>query len=302
MGGILLVFSEFWDSSTNQASFGIDYYNQILAPFGIQCEQRGIGIGSGDYGEVYGPSTGSVAENYTLMEGVGSLYILQGSTLSVNPAISNARGLFWEDSDKTHAIVAAADYGSGHVYAISDGSTLYDEILYDAIRFGADNLRLLRNLASIIIPESPRIYDVILDRGDFGEPANVTAYVFDDDLQVVSMSVISPTGVNITGTVTESLGYKFSTSFTFNSGGFYTVSVIATDSAGHIRIFQKTILVPVDVAEDFFIQAVTYSLLGIVASGLIYTGYQKYGSGRTSKKRTNQDSEEEWEVPPPSIE
>ncbi len=300
MGGTLLVFSEFWDSSSNQASFGIDYYNQILEPFGIQCERRGIGVGLNGYGEVYDANTGSVAENDSLMTGVNSLYIVQGSTLSVDTSI--ARGLFWEDAEKTHAIVATSDYGKGHVIVISDGSTLYDEILYDAIRFGADNLRLLRNLAASIIPEAPRIYDVILEHGDFGEIANVTAYIFDDDLDVVSMNIISPSGANITGVVTESLGYKYSTSFVFNSGGFYTFTVIARDSSGNEKIFQKIVLISVNAVDDFFVQAVTYSLLGIVGAGLIYTGYQKYFTGRKPKQKTIPSNEDEWEVPPPSIE
>ncbi|TFG33733.1 hypothetical protein EU527_06825 [Candidatus Thorarchaeota archaeon] len=301
-GGTLIVLAEFWDAATSQASYAIDDYNLILQPFGIQCERRGIGVGPGEYGEVFGPSTGSIVENDTLMEGVESLYIILGSTLSVNSSIANARGLFWEDSDRNHAIVATAEYGSGHVYVIGDGSTLYDDILYDAIQFGADNLRMLRNLASAIVPDAPRIYDVILEKGDFGEPANVTAFVFDDDLDVVSMSIIGPLGTNITGSVTESLGYKFSTTFVFNSGGFYSFRVTAIDDEGNVKIFQKTILVPVDAAEDFFVQAVTYSLLGIVASGIIYAGYQRYGVGRRAKRRDESGYEEEWEVPPPSIE
>ncbi|TFG34153.1 hypothetical protein EU527_04705 [Candidatus Thorarchaeota archaeon] len=301
-GGTLIVLSEFWDASISQASYAIDYYNLILEPFGIQCEQRGIGVGVGEYGEIYDANTGSIAENHTLMEGVESLYIILGSTLSVNSSIANAQGLFWEDSNKTHAIVATAEYGSGHVYVIGDGSTLYDDILYDAIRFGADNLRLLRNLASAIVPDAPRIYDVVLEKGDFGEHANVTAYVFDDDLDVVSMSIIGPLGTNITGSVTESLGYKFSTTFIFNSGGFYSFRVAAIDDAGNVKIFQKTILVPVDAADDFFLQAVTYSLLGIVATGIIYSGWQRYGAGRRGKRKTDSGDDEEWQVPQPSIE
>ena len=301
-GGTLLVLSEYWDSSTSQASYAIDDYNLILEPFGIQCERRGIGVESGDLGQVYDASTGSIAENDSLMEGVDSLYIVQGSTLSVNSSIANARGLFWEDSAKTHAIVATADYGLGHVYVIGDGSTLYDDILYDAIRFGADNLRLLRNLAAALVPDAPRIYDVVLTTGEFGESANVTAYVFDDDLDVVSMSVFNPAGVNISGIVTESLGYKFSSSFIFNSGGLYTFQVVAEDDSGNVRIFQKAILIPVNAVNDFFVQAVTYSLLGIVGVGIVYAGWQRYGAGRKGKRRPDTSDDEEWEVSPPSIE
>ncbi|MGY5857787.1 MAG: S8 family serine peptidase [Candidatus Thorarchaeota archaeon] len=301
-GGTLFVLSEFWDSSTQEASFGIDSYNDILEPFGIQCERRGIGVGVGDLGLVYDSSTGSVAENDTLMEGVDSLYINIGSTLSVDPSVSNARGLFWEDAAKTHAIVATAQYGSGNVLVVSDGSTLYDDILYDAIRAGADNLRLLRNIASAIVPEAPRIFDVVLNRGEFGEPANVTAYIFDEDLDVVSMSIIGPQGNNITGVVTESLGYKFTSSFTYTSGGFYSFLVVATDASGNERIFQKVILIPVDAADDMFIQTVIYSLLGIVAVGLAYSGYLKYKPKRRSRPRQFEPKDDEWEVPPPSIE
>lgn len=301
-GGTLFILSEYWDSSTQEASFGIDSYNEILEPFGIQCERRGIGEGLGGLGLVYDASTGSVAENDTLMEGVDSLYIITGSTLSVNTSVSNARGLFWEDAAKTHAIVATAEYGSGNVIAVSDGSTLYDDILYDAIRQGADNLRLLRNIARAIVPEAPRIYDVILNRGEFGEPANVTAYIFDDDLDVVSMSIIGPAGNNITGVVTESLGYKFTSSFTYTSGGFYSFRVVARDESGDERIFQKVILIPVDAADDVFIQTVIYSLLGVVAVGLAYSGYLKFKPKRKRRPVHVEPKEDEWEVPPPSIE
>ncbi|MCK4568394.1 MAG: hypothetical protein KAU48_13900, partial [Candidatus Thorarchaeota archaeon] len=224
------------------------------------------------------------------------------STLSINSSVSNARGLFWEDAARTHAIVATAEYGSGNVIVISDGSTLYDTVLYDAIRADADNLRLLRNIASAIIPEAPRIYDVVLTTGEFGEPANVTAYIFDDDLDVVSMSIIGPLGNNIAGVVTESLGYKFTTSFDYTSGGFYSFRVVASDASGDIRIFQKTILIPVDAADDVFIQTVIYSLLGVVAIGLGYAGWQKFSSDRKSRPKRIQPKEDEWEVPPPSIE
>jgi hypothetical protein len=301
-GGTLFVLSEFWDSATETATFGIDSYNEILEPFGIQCERRGIGVGSEGQGRIYNAFLGSAVENDTLMEGVTSLYIILGSTLSINSSVSNARGLFWEDAARTHAIVATAEYGSGNVIVISDGSTLYDTVLYDAIRADADNLRLLRNIASAIIPEAPRIYDVSLTTGEFGEPANVTAYIFDDDLDVVSMSIIGPLGNNIAGVVTESLGYKFTTSFDYTSGGFYSFRVVASDASGDIRIFQKTILIPVDAADDIFIQTVIYSLLGVVAIGLGYAGWQKFGSDRKSRPKRVQPKEDEWEVPPPSIE
>jgi subtilisin family serine protease len=302
-GGTLIMLSEFWDASTQTASFGIDSYNQILKPYGIQCERIGIGVGPNGLGVVYDANAGSAVENVSLMDGVTRLYIVQGSTLHVNSSIANARGLFWEDSAKTHAIVATAEYGNGHVFVISDGSTLYDDILYDAIKFGADNLRLLKNLAKAIVPESPRIYDVELDLGNYGEPANITAYVFDEDLENVSIDILGPGNVNLTGPITESLGYKFSSTFIFNSGGFYSVRVEAADSAGNVRIFQKTILVPVDVADNAFVQGVIYTLLGVVGVGLAYVGWLRFGTGRKPKpKPRTEQPEDEWEVPPPSIE
>lgn len=300
-GGTLIVLSEFWDSATQTASFGIDSYNLILEPFGIQCEQNGIGDGPGNYGLIYDANLGSAVENDSLMEGVTSLYIVQGSTLHVDPSISNARGLFWADSAKTHAIVATAEYGNGKVFVISDGSTLYDDILYYAISLGANNLRLLRNLADAILPSAPRIYDVEMNMGEFGDPANITAYVFDDDLESVSINILGPGNINLTGPTEEALGYKFSSSFIFNSGGFYSILVEATDSTGNVRIFQKTILVPVDAAEDLFVQAVIYTLLGVVGVGLVYVGWLKYGAGRRLKPKPV-PKEEEWELPPPSIE
>jgi subtilisin family serine protease len=302
-GGTLIMLSEFWDATTQTASYAIDSYNQILEPFGIQCERNGIGVGPGDLGVVYDANAGSAVENVSLMNGVSRLYIVLGSTLHVDPSVSNARGLFWADSAKTHAIVATADYGNGHVFVISDGSTLYDDVLVDAIRFGADNLRLLKNLAEAIVPVSPRIYDVELKLGEFGQPANITAYVFDEDLETVTINILGPGNVDLSGPITESLGYKFSSTFIFNSGGFYSIRVEASDLAGNIRIFQKTILVPVDAADDLFIQAVIYTLLGVVGVGLVYVGWLKFGAGRRLRPKPRvEKSEEEWELPPPSIE
>ena len=302
-GGTLLVFSESFFEDTGAPTFAIESYNEILEPFGIQCEVRSIGFGPADYGVVYGANYSGYVESDPLMEGVNNLYVLQGSTLNINPAVSNARGLLWEDSARTHAIVARAEYGSGKVFVISDGSTLYDDVLFDAINSGADNLRLLRNLAGAITPDSPRIYDVDLEMGEIGGPANVTAFVFDDDLDSVSMSVIGPTGANLTGVVTEDLGYKFSTSFTFTSGGFYSVRIVARDLAGSTRIFEKIILIPVDAADDAFILALIYSLLGVVGVGLVYVLItRRRDRPKRPSRPVEQPQEDEWELPPPAIE
>ena len=303
-GGTLLVFSEFYDENTGEASFAFDDYNVILEPFGIQCEERSIGVGFGGFGSVYGANYSGYVEIDPLMDGVNNLYVVQGSTLIVNSSISNARGLFWEDAARTHALVATAEYGRGQVFVVSDGSTLYDDILYDAINIGADNLRLLRNLATTIIPEAPRIFDVVLSIGEFGQDANVTAFIFDDDLESISMSVIGPSGINLTGTVIEEFGYKFSTSFIFNSGGFFSIQVEATDSTGNVRVFQKTILVPVDAADDAVILAVIYSLLGVVGIGIGYVLLTRVrGRPKTPRRHIEpQKADDEWELPPPSIE
>jgi len=303
-GGTLLVFSEFYDPATQEAKFALNDYNLILEPFGIQCEARGIGIGIGDTGLLYGTNYSGYVETDPLMDGVRNLYVLQGSTLHVDPSVSNARGLFWEDTEKTHAIVATAEYGRGQVFVISDGSTLYDDILFDAINNDADNLKLLRNLATAIVPSSPRIYDVELNIGESGQESNVTAYVFDDDLVDVSMSVIGPSGINLTGIITETLGYRFSTSFSFSSGGFYSIQVKATDSSGNVRLFQKTILVPVDAADDVLVLTIVYSLLGVVGVGLGYVLITRVRGRKKPPRRViePQPDEDEWELPPPSIE
>jgi subtilisin family serine protease len=302
-GGTLLVFSESFYEDTGEPTFAFDSYNQILQPFGIQCEERSIGFGPNNYGIVYGANYSGYVEIDPLMEGVSNLYVIQGSTLSVNPSISNARGLLWEDAARTHAIVATAEYGDGTVFVISDGSTLYDDILYDAINFGADNLRLLRNLANAITPESPRIFDVTLEISEVGEPANVTAFVFDDDLDSVSMSIIGPTGANLTGLVSEDLGYKFYTSFTFSSGGFYSVRIVASDLGGNTRIFEKIILVPVDAADDVVVLALIYSLLGVVGVGLVYVLImRRSGKPKPRRQPVEEPQEDEWELPPPVIE
>jgi subtilisin family serine protease len=303
-GGTLLMLSEFYNQTTGQASFAFDDYNAILEPFGIQCEKRSIGVGPNGYGLVYGANYSGYVESDPLMDGVRNLYIVQGSTLHINPSVSNARGLLWQDAERTHAIVATAEYGRGHVFVISDGSTLYDDILYDAITAGADNLRLLRNLATAIIPPAPKIYDVSLNVGGFGQQANVTAYVFDEDLHDVSITVIGPSGSNITGSVIEEFGYRFSTTFIFNSGGFFSIQVEATDDLGNVRVFQKTILVPVDAADDVVVLTVILTLLGVVGVGLGYVLLLRL-RGRPKQPRRKlepHEPEDEWELPPPSIE
>jgi subtilisin family serine protease len=302
-GGTLLVFSESFFEGTGEPTFAIESYNRILEPFGIQCEVRSIGFGLPGYGLIYGANYSGYVENDPLMDGVNNLYVLQGSTLHVDPSVSNARGLLWEDSERTHAIVATAEYGSGKVFVISDGSTLYDDVLFDAINSGADNLRLLRNLARAITPDSPRIFDVELEIAEVGEQANVTAYVFDDDLDTVSMSVIGPTGTNLTGAIFEELGYKFYTGFTFANGGFYSVRIVATDLDGNTRIFEKIILVPVDAADDVIVLTLIYALLGVVAVGLVYVLImRRRGRPKPRRRPVERPQEEEWELPPPAIE
>ncbi|MHA2021871.1 MAG: S8 family serine peptidase, partial [Candidatus Thorarchaeota archaeon] len=180
-GGTLIVLSEYYNETTGQASFGFDDYNRILEPYGIECLRVGIGEGPSTFtGAFYGVDNGGAVEIDPLMEGVSNLYVLWGSTLSVDPSVAGARGLFWRDASKTQAIVAVAESGEGRVIVISDGSTLYDDILYDAIRGDADNLNLLRNLAGALHAESPRIFDVDLEANRIGDLANLTTYVFDD--------------------------------------------------------------------------------------------------------------------------
>ena len=302
-GGTLLILSEFYDNTTAQASFAIDSYNEILAPYGIQCERFGIGLGPDNMGVVCGVDHNGSVESNPLMDGVKNLYILIGSTLSVNASVSGAQGLFWYDAAKKHAIVATATHGRGKVIAVSDGSTLYDDVLYDAIQSGADNLRLLRNIALAVVPQMPRIYEVVFNHGHLGEKANVTTYVFDEDLDNVTIRIVRPDGFNITGSVVESLGYTFTTSFTLTSGGFYGVVVIASDKSGNTMTYQSIVLIPIDAAEDTFIQTVVYVLLGVVLIGLAYVGALKFGLGRRVGKKLDKG----WEVPmqggesPPSI-
>ncbi|MHA1925307.1 MAG: S8 family serine peptidase [Candidatus Thorarchaeota archaeon] len=270
-GGTLIVVSEYYNETTQQASFGFDDYNRILEPYGIECLRVAIGEGPTTFtGAFYGVDNGGAVETDPLMDGVSNLYVLWGSVLSVDSSVSGARGLFWRDATKTQAIVAIAESGEGQVIVISDGSTLYDDILYDAIRGEADNLNLLRNLASAIHAESPRIFDVDLEANRIGDLANLTTYVFDDDLVSVTISVIGPNGEDITGSITESLGYKYATDFILSSGGFFEVTIVATDASDNVKTFNKLFLVPLDPADDLFINIVTFSLLGVVGVSLLY--------------------------------
>ncbi len=307
-GGTLLVLSEFYNTTNGQAAFAIDSYNEILAPYGIQCEEFGIGVGATSVtGEFYGVDTGGAVESDPLMDGVENLYVLLGSTLHVDSAATDTRGLFWYDQARSHAIVAVAESGKGQVIVVSDGSTLYDNTLFDAIRGGADNLRLLRNIASAIIPDTPRIYDVRLNTDAVGEPANLTTYVFDDDLEEVTITIVGPSGSNILSTPSETLGYVFSAEFMLESSGFYDVTIVARDSSGNVKLFHKIFLVPTDPADDVFITALTFGLLVVVGVSLVYVGAIRLGAGRKKPKRIDYPRDEfeqppEGYGPPPTIE
>ncbi|MFO7837501.1 MAG: S8 family serine peptidase [Candidatus Thorarchaeota archaeon] len=288
-GGTLFILSEFYDNQTGTASFAIDYYNMILEPYGIQCEEFEIGRGPNDQtGLFYGEDYGGVVENHSLVEGVENLYILSGSTLSVNSSVAGAEGLFWYSTDKEHALIAKADYGDGRVIAVSDGSTLYDDILYDAIRGGADNLQLLRNIAGSLIPERPRIFDIQFDIDQAGEMVSIVSYVFDDDLDDVSMTITGPSDEVSELEVTENLGYKFRASTNVSSGGFYEVLVTATDFSGNTRTAKKVFLIPVSSPTQELTNIVTILLIGIVVVGLVYVMSIKFNV------RDKLDSE--WEI------
>ncbi|UCE11566.1 MAG: S8 family serine peptidase [Candidatus Thorarchaeota archaeon] len=301
-GGVLLILSEFYDTSTDVASFGFESYNQILEPYGIQCERRGIGGLPTDLtGDIYGADYGGAVEDHPLVEGVRNLFIIAGSTLSVDPNVAGAQGLLWTDSAKTHAIVATVDFGEGKVIAISDGSALYDSTTYDAIRYGADNLALLRNVAAALIPERPSVLAVDFNTGKIGDIANVTAYVFDDTLESVGIEISLPNGTNISPPAVESLGYMFVSEFTLVSGGFYDVVLTARDTSGNTKILSRTFLVPVNLADDTFIITVVVSLVAVVAVGLGFVAIKRLGIGR----RPQREWEPRWEDTsgaPPAIE
>ncbi len=306
-GGTLLVFSEFYNVTTQQASFGFDAYNQILEPYGIQCEKIGIGVGSdGLQGLVYGEDYGGSVENHSLTDGVRNLYVVSGSTLSVDSLVSGAEGLFWINSAKEHALIAVAEYGKGRVLVVSDGSMMYDDMVFESVLVGADNLRLLRNIAAYLVPDSPRIYDVEFNRGQIGEAANVTTFVFDDNLVDVNVTVLGPNGAQVNGTFTEELGYKFSLAFTLEEAGFYEVIVAALDQDGNERMFTRVFLVTVETVDPALILNVVSVLLGGVAIGLGAVAVLKFGRRKPPKKP---QVEPGWEIPvqddsdrPPTIE
>ncbi|MCK5641540.1 MAG: hypothetical protein KAJ19_12125, partial [Gammaproteobacteria bacterium] len=287
-GGTLLIVSEYYNSQTQSASFGFDYYNEILQPYGIQCERFEIG-GNPDTsaGEVYGIAHGGAVDADPLVDGVFNLFILAGSTLSVDPSVAGAKGLFWYDSTRTHAIVATVEHGDGRVIAVSDGSILYDSSVYDAFKADADNLQLLENIARALLPERPSVLDIELNREELGEPANVTAYIFDDDIESVVITITTPNGTVLTPTVQESLGYRFVAGFILETAGFYEVTVTAQDADGNTRVVLRTFLMEADLVDDVVVLTVVYSLLGVVALGLGYVVLKKLGIGRRRER--------EWE-------
>ncbi len=295
-GGILLILSEGYDTQNGGPAFAQASYNQILAPYGIQCEDNWIGQGSDIFvGEVYGEDYGGVSEDHPLTDGVENLYILNGGTFSVDSSIAGAEGLFWTDSGRTHAIVAYATSGRGKVIAVSDGSILYDSISYDAIRTGSDNLVLLRNIANQVLTDAPRIFDVKLTEVKLGETSEVTAYIFDEDLESVEMTISTPNGQNITENPVEELGYKFTTEFILETAGFYDILVGMEDSNGNTRVFSKTILVQVDTVNPVTAQMVFIALLGVVAVGIVVVIVLKFGIGKKARNKLEGEWEPRWE-------
>ncbi|MFW9933363.1 MAG: S8 family serine peptidase, partial [Candidatus Thorarchaeota archaeon] len=286
-GGTLIILSEGFDSQTNQPAFSIASYNQILQPYGIQCEEYWIGENNGD---VYGADHGGAVDADTLTDGVRNVYVLNGGSLSIDSSIVGAKGLVWTDAARTHAIVAVAESGEGKVIALSDGSILYDTSIYDAILSGADNLKLLENIAEAIIPNLPRIYDVKMYSANVGEEANLTAYIFDEDMESVEITITNPNGNEIDAPVIESLGYKYTVEFILEETGFYEIEIIATNEQGYVRTYSKTILIPVSALEDEVLMGVVYGLLGIVGLALAYVGFLKFYSG----KKRNAPFEREW--------
>ena len=121
-GGTLIVLSEYYNETTGQPAFGLEDYNRILEPYGIECLRVGIGVGPAALtGAFYGVDNGGAVESDPLMDGVSNLYVLWGSTLSVDSSVAGAQGLLWRDAAKTQAIVAVAESGEGRVIVISDG-------------------------------------------------------------------------------------------------------------------------------------------------------------------------------------
>lgn len=300
-GGTLLILSEGFDTAANQPAFSFQYYNQILEPYGIQCEEYWIGENNG---EVYGADYDGVVDSSPLTEGVTNLYVLNGGSLTVNPSVAGAQGVVWVDAAKTHAIVAIAESGEGKVIVISDGSILYDTSIYDAVLREADNLKLLENIAEAILPNSPRIYDVILNSAGVGEEANLTAYIFDDDIQSVEISLTDPNGNVIDTPMVESLGYKYTIEFILETTGFYSIEILATNKEGYVRTYSKTILIPVSALDDEFLMTVIFGLLGIVGIALGYVAFLKFYGGRKRRSRFEREWSPEWENDsiPPSIE
>ncbi len=299
-GGTLLILSEGFDTQANMPAFAFASYNQILEPYGIQCEENWIG----DNGGVYGSDNGGAVDSDPLTDGVRNLYVLNGGTLSIDSSVEGTEGLVWTDASRTHAIVAIAQSGEGRVIAISDGSILYDTSIYDAILNEADNLRLLENVAEAIIPNSPRIYDVKLNHEGVGEDANLTAYIFDENIDSVDISIIDPNGNEIASPIVEPLGYKYTIEFILETTGFYEVSIIATNEAGYARTYTKTILVPVQALEDEILMGVIFGLLGIVGIALVYVGFLRFVGGRKKRMPYEREWSPEWEdeKAPPSIE
>ena len=57
------MLSESFYEDTGEPTFAIESYNEILEPFGIQCEVRPIGFGLPGYGLIYGANYSGAVES-----------------------------------------------------------------------------------------------------------------------------------------------------------------------------------------------------------------------------------------------
>ena len=237
-GGILLLFADYYDASTNTSYFDEDSFNALLSGTGISLSHHTTGDGGTFLNEPIGKVYPVNNENYSiggeLLQNVNSIYILYGTSFFIDLE-SNAEGLIW--ASKTDALLALAPYGKGYIIACSDASILYDSVVDDARIFKADNYQLLKNIASFVKPSGPVIYSLKLTRDDTNNKLYLEAYILDDDsvptVVLATRNWITNEWKNVT--LSPHNDFVYTAELDVNPLNIYDAYLIITDKDGNTR-------------------------------------------------------------------
>ncbi|MCD6483697.1 MAG: hypothetical protein J7L47_01140, partial [Candidatus Odinarchaeota archaeon] len=157
-GGFLIVTSGYYNTTCNSTTFDIDSYNALLAPYGIQASNIGIGDRVSDYrpfiGDFYGKEFGGTVSKSPLTSNVSYIYVVRGTALKVNT--TRAKSLIM--INESYSLMAYAKAGKGVVIAIGDDQLWNESIIAEATIHNASNYQLTKNIADFINPPRPVVY------------------------------------------------------------------------------------------------------------------------------------------------